>query len=294
MSLDRVWVAPAGERAPPEELLQLPGGQIATAALALARLGHRVAWGGAVGGDAAGETALAPLRAAGVDLGDVRRIAAGRTRRALVRVDADSGEREIFPERDPRVVVAPEQLPLDRIRAARVLLVDAEDPEATLAAVRHARGAGVLTVLDADAPVSELSRICEFIDFPIVSRALAEALGNGSVREGLQMLAQGVTRLAVVTLGAEGCLAVAPGGGPVISSPGFEVDVRDTTGAGDAFHAGFVSALLEGRTFPAALRFANAVAALNCAGLGAQAGLPSRRAVEGFLVARSSAGEELA
>lgn len=239
-----------------------------------------------MGRDRAAETALAPLRAAGVDLRDVCRFDTGHTRRALVKVDADTGGREIFPDRDSRVAVAAGNLAFGRIEAARVLLVDAEDPEATLAAARHARSAGVLTVLDADAPVPKLERILEVIDFPIVSCALAEVLGNGSAEEGLRVLAQGSTRLAVVTLGAEGCLAVAPGEGPVIASPAFEVQVRDTTGAGDAFHAGFISALLEGRRPLAALRIANAVAALNCTALGAQAGLPTREKLANLLAAR--------
>ncbi len=80
---------------------------MATALLALARLGLRTAWAGALGAEAAADAALAPLLAAGVDCADARRIRGGATRRALVRVDRSSGERQVYPQRDPRVVLEP-------------------------------------------------------------------------------------------------------------------------------------------------------------------------------------------
>lgn len=258
----------------------------------MARLGLRVAWAGAVGDDAAAEVALAPLRAAGVDLADARRVAGGRTRRALVRVEKGSGERWVHPERDPQVVLDAGALAHERIARARALLVDAEDPEASIAAATHARAAGVATVLDADAADPGLERLLGHIDFPIVSRSLAEAIGDGSAREGLRMLATRAPHLAVVTLGDEGCIAASRGADAVLGIPAFEVSVRDTTGAGDAFRAGLIWALLAGRGIKAVLRAANAVAALNCEALGAQAGLPTCDRVEAFLAARGGWGEE--
>jgi len=287
-----VWLTEGDAAKPPAGLPERPGGQIATAALGLARLGLRVAWAGAVGDDAAAEVALAPLRAAGVDLADVRRVADGRTRRALVRVEKGSGERWVHPERDPQVGLDAGGLARARIAGARALLVDTEDPEASIAAATHARAAGVATVLDADAAVPGLERLLEHVDFPIVSRSLAERLGDGSAREGLRVLATRAPRLAVVTLGDEGCIAATRGAESVLASPAFEVAVRDTTGAGDAFHAGFIWALLAGRGVEAMLRVANAVAALSCEALGAQSGLPTCDGVEAFLTRRDALGKE--
>jgi sugar/nucleoside kinase (ribokinase family) len=50
---------------------------------------------------------------------------------------------------------------------------------------------------------------------------------------------------------------------------------RDTTGAGDAFRAGFIYGLVRGLSVEETMRVANAVAALKCRELGARAGLPS-------------------
>jgi sugar/nucleoside kinase (ribokinase family) len=88
-------------------------------------------------------------------------------------------------------------------------------------------------------------------------------------------------RMAVTTLGERGCLARA--GDREIASPGFAIEPRDTTGAGDVFHAGFAAGLLEGIAGAELLRFANAAAALSCRGLGAQGGLPTRAELAAFL-----------
>ena len=94
-------------------------------------------------------------------------------------------------------------------------------------------------------------------------------------------LAELACRLLVVTLGAHG--AIAHSGDGVIESPGFRVEAVDTTGAGDAFHGGFIWAVLAGWGAEAALRAANAAAAMNCRAEGAQGGLPTRAELEAFL-----------
>jgi len=290
VSLDRVWfTGEAGASAEPpvaSEWLEFTGGQVATALLALARLGLRVAYSGAVGDDAAAQRVLEPLQRAGVDCGAVKRVHGGRTRRARIRVERGSGEREVVPERDPRVALAPADLEAERIRASRALLVDLEDPEASIFAAGVANTTGAAVVLDADRLVPDAERLLSRVDFPIVSRSFAESLGDGSAREGLRTLAARARCLAVVTLGADGAIARAAGGGVELASPGFRVAARDTTGAGDAFHAGFVWGLLEGLDAAAVLRTANAAAALNCLAPGAQGGLPDRGALEGFLIGR--------
>lgn len=259
-----------------------PGGQIATAVLGCARLGLRAAFVGSVGDDAAGAAALEPLRRAGVDLSGVKRVAGATTRHAVILVDASSGERAVLWQRDARLALRPGDLDAAAIRSARALLVDAEDPEASSWAAQVARQAGVPVVLDADRPVEGLEKLLSAVDFPIVSREFAESVwGGGSPREALRRLAGPHVRLAVVTLGPEGALAAAPG--RVLESPGFPVEARDTTGAGDAFRSGFVWGLLAGADAERVLRAANASAALNCRAEGAQAALPTRDELEALM-----------
>jgi sugar/nucleoside kinase (ribokinase family) len=260
----------------------LPGGQIATALLAGARLGLRGAFVGSVGTDAAGAVVLAPLEAAGVDVSGVRRVAGAATRLAVILVDQASGERTVLWYRDPRLRLRSEDVPPARIARARCLLLDGDDPEVSAHAARIARAAGVPVVLDVDRAAPGVDALLAAADFPIVSRHFAESFSpDGTLRGGLaRMLGLGA-RLAVATLGDGGCLARC--GEREIASPAFPVTPRDTTGAGDVFHAAFVWGLLEGLGVEPLLRAANAAAALSSRALGAQGGLPTRNELEAFL-----------
>ena len=84
-----------------------------------------------------------------------------------------------------------------------------------------------------------------------------------------------------VTDGAEGVSYVSGGG--VKTVPAFRVRAVDTLGAGDVWHGAFTLHLAEGADEAAAVRFANAAAALKCAGLGGGRAAPDRVAVERLL-----------
>jgi sugar/nucleoside kinase (ribokinase family) len=257
-----------------------PGGQIATAVLAATRLGLRTAFLGTVGDDEASLAVLAPLRAAGVDVEGVRVRAGTPTQLALILVDRETGERTVVWYRDPRLRLKPEDLRRESIERGRALLIDAGDPEAATWAAKIAREAGIAVVLDADTSQPGIDALLSHVDFPIVSREFA-VQHFGGVRAALTSLVAAGARLAVVTVGVRGALAASAEG--EIRAASFAVEVRDTTGAGDAFHAGFVWGLLEGLRPDEVLRVANATAALNCGALGAQGGLPTRSDLEEFL-----------
>jgi len=72
----------------------------------------------------------------------------------------------------------------------------------------------------------------------------------------------------LVTCGAEGCL-VFPAGQRMIRSPGIAVEVVDTVGAGDAFSAAFLSALLQGRSAEQAAEIGNCRGAMVASKAGA-------------------------
>ena len=285
-SLDRVVLVdehpPQGAEVPVQGTIHQPGGQIATAALACARLGLRAAYAGTVGDDAAARFALSPLRAAGVDLRQVVTVPGVRTRSATILVHRFSGQRTVLAHRDARLTLRPEQLDRNAICQARVLHLDARDPEAATWAANVARAEGIPVVLDADRVWRGMEGLLSVVDFPIVAREMAEELGGtGSVRDGLRALSSFGAQLAVVTLGEWGALVRNDEG--EFESPAYRVKARDTTGAGDAFHAGFVWGLVHGLSRVGVLRAAHAVAAMNCEALGAQGGLPTRRELESFL-----------
>jgi ribokinase len=87
-----------------------------------------------------------------------------------------------------------------------------------------------------------------------------------------------------VTLGPRGSVTFLDG--KVLRIPGFEVEVADTTGAGDVFHGGFIFGLLKGWHITDTIRLASALAALKCTRIGGRAGIPSLDQTLEFLAER--------
>ena len=210
-SLDRLGVVrrlpQPGEKVEASFWTLLAGGQVATALLAAARLGHRVAFHGCVGDDPEAALALAPLCEAGIDLSRVLRCAGVPTRTAVVLVEPDTGERTIVGHRDPRLVLPPSVRDRADFAKARCLLIDASDPEHANWAACEARSAGLPVVLDVDAPGPGVDALLAVSDYPIVSEGFADARFGGSAAalEGLRDLG---AAFPVVTRGARGCVAL--------------------------------------------------------------------------------------
>jgi sulfofructose kinase len=132
--------------------------------------------------------------------------------------------------------------------------------------------------------VTELLR---HIDVVIAAEAFPSALtGHGDPGRALAAIAAEYhAPLVAVTLGEHGSLALC--GGREIRTPAFRVTCVDSTGAGDAFHGGFVAACLRdpNTSVDDTMRYANAVAALNCRALGARGGMPTVDEVDALLMA---------
>jgi sugar/nucleoside kinase (ribokinase family) len=167
-------------------------------------------------------------------------------------------------------------------------MVDATDPAAAESAARAARAQGIPTIVDVDRPGPAADRVLRHADVIVVSETFAQAYGaerGGGVGEGLAAIAREFRpAVSVATLGPLGSLARCEG--REIRTPGFTVPVVDTTGAGDAFRAGFLAAWLSegpGIELETVLEYANATGALNCRGLGAQTSLPTPAELSAFV-----------
>ncbi len=266
-----------------------PGGQCATAMVALARLGLRTRYIGKVGSDELGRFQLNAIASEGVDCSGVTSVEGADTQIAFIIIDEASGERTILWHRDERLTIAEEEVDRESVISGRVLHLDGHDVAASIAAAQFAREAGVPTVLDIDNPYPGFEELLPLIDFIVCSSGFAEKItGEEDIRAGLKQLRE-ISRAPFVaaTLGREGALAYFKD--QYIHSLAFEVDCKDTTGAGDAFHGGFIYGLLAGFSVEETLRFANAVAGLNCCRVGARTGLPSLEQVNALLLGAQQA-----
>jgi sulfofructose kinase len=263
---------PVGATGPMQRLLIQGGGLTATAAVAMARLGANVRMLTRVGDDEIGRRILDELRDEGVDLAGSAVIAGAATPCSVVMVDPESGDRTIYyfggagAERDR---TAPD---VSFVSSSKALVVDAFWREAALAAAKAARGAGVPVVADF-APGADVEELAGLVDVFIVPESWAKARGGASGHdEALRLLHSYGARIAVVTAGRLGCWYSS--GNESGHCPVFDVQVVDTTGAGDVFHGAFAYGLARGWAVARCVEFAAAVAALKCRELGGRTGIP--------------------
>jgi sulfofructose kinase len=261
------------------------GGQTATAMVALQRLGMSTAYAGRFGDDEEGRFGLASLQSEGVDTEFAEVIAGARNQIAFIIIDEGSGERTIIWDRDERLAYSVDAAPSELALRGRVLHIDAHDPPACARLAAKAREGGTIVSADIDNIYDGLLELLPIIDILISSRDFPHRLvGIADERAALvELKARYGCAIVGTTKGAEGALLYC--NGKFIESAAFSVPGRceDTTGAGDAFHAGFLFGLLRGEDVEACLTVANAVAALKCRKMGARSGLPTLDELQMFL-----------
>lgn len=272
-----------------------PGGAPANTACAVARLGGRSALVGAVGNDALGMMLHDTLQSFGVDLSGLRLL----SRRTSLALAATGGETPDFVfYRDADAALAPDDIPTDLIASAFFVHVSSmallAEParSATLHAVELAREHGTMVSLDpnirlaswpsAAAARQALEPVIERSDVVKVNAEESIILtGKADAESALEALGPD-TALTVITLGSAGCLW--RHGSDRGRAPGFQVEVVETTGAGDAFAGALLFQLarrgldLKDLPIPAledSLRFACAAAAITCTAPGATTALPT-------------------
>ncbi|MEL6471771.1 MAG: carbohydrate kinase [Cyanobacteria bacterium J06623_4] len=299
--------------------LPLPGGAPANVACALAKLGNTVEFVGAVGEDAWGDALLQLLDDMQVGRRGVQRRKKAPTRQVYITHD-EHGDRTFagFGERDPslfadaHLFVSALESSLFAEASFLVLgtlsLAYADTRESVMQAVQQARSYHLPILVDvnwrpmfwpkpAEAPriIYDLIRQVHFLK---VSEEEADWLfGTVSVRAIARQLPH--LKGVLVTAGAQGahyCFGDIAG-----NIPGFRVDVEETTGAGDAFTAGFVHQLLQrglhclqdADLAKQVVTYANATGALTTTRMGAIAALPTPSEIEVFLYLNTPAENSL-
>lgn len=279
----------AGERTPAHEAHLAGGGVAATAAVTLARLGIPVAFVGRVGQDEPGEMVVAGMAREGVETSGLR-VVGGRTPITIVLVEAASGERTLVPDTRGLPPIELDREDVARCVAADWIHVD-QTGHPTIASLR---AAGVMTPVSFDGGnVDRPFDLAQVDLYAPTERALLERYPGRPLPDALEAaLAQGPD-LVVVTRGAHGSAAAqrAPEGSriDVIALPGERLPIVSSLGAGDVFHGAFLTALVEGRTLPDALRLANAAAALSCRALDARGAIPDRAELDAFVTTQAGA-----
>jgi sulfofructose kinase len=261
------------------------GGQTASTMVALQRLGLKTAYAGRFGSDPEGQFGLAAIKGEGVDLQFAEVIDGAHNQIAFVIIDARSGERTIIWDRDERLAYLAEEAPVALAARGRVLHVDAHDPPACARMARAARASGAIVSADIDNIYEGLPELLPLIDVLIVSKEFPRRLTGISEQRAalIELKLRYGCAIVGMTLGRQGAIIYLHD--QFLESPAFAVPggCRDTTGAGDAFHAGFIYGMLSGADVETTMKQANATAALKCRSLGARGSLPTLQELDDLI-----------
>lgn len=268
---------------------QSAGGQTASAMVALRRLGLKTAYAGRFGSDPEGQFGFQTLKDDDVNV-EFAEIVEGATNQiAFITIDARSGERTIVWDRDDRLAYRREEAPAEFGPLGKVLHIDAHDPPACVRVAEAARATGTIVSADIDNVYEGLRELLPLIDIMIGSKEFPRRVTGIADRRAalVELKSRYGCAITGMTVGAAGAVLYVDG--TFIESSGFAAPggCRDTTGAGDAFHGGFLYGLLTGEDLETSLKLGNAVAAIKCSALGARTALPTRSELASFLGDRS-------
>lgn len=272
-----------------------PGGKGANQAVAVARLGYPARLIGRLGKDTFGDELRTHLHAAGVDIAGVS--ASDGVSGVAIVVVSERGDNSILVAPGANFKVTPEDLDanISILRSAGMVLAQLEIPLETIEYLtRICAREDVPLILD-PAPAMDLpSGIFKDIAWFTPNQTEAAfyfgtkhaASTPPTPAETAQTLLANGCRGVVLKMGAHGTyLASQDGIGSLV--PAFSVQAIDTTAAGDAFNAGFATALMLGKSPLDSAAFAAAVAAISVTRTGAQPSMPSMAEVEEFMKNKS-------
>ncbi|MFB6270518.1 MAG: carbohydrate kinase family protein [Halobacterium sp.] len=255
------------------------GGSAANAAVALAGFDVDTGIVGSVGDDENGLLARRELDRVGVDLRGLRVVEGAETSVKYLVVDGD-GEVMVLGNDGANEAVAPADVDADYVQAADHVHLTSQRPDTAARLAELASEAGATVSFDPGRRLNER-------DYAATIERTDVLFVND--REALELLEEGAAypesevsgRVVVVKHGAEGATVHTPEAS--YQHPGFDVEPVDTTGAGDAFAAGFIATFLDApEDYERALEFANACGALAAQAEGARTA-PTHPEVEAFL-----------
>ena len=245
-----------------------------------------------LGKDSFAEIALGTMRELGMDTSRIIQTEEYATGVALIEVDENSGQNAIMviPSSCDHITDAEVAALKEVIEGADILLTQLETNMSSIKGVIDVAHAAGKTIILNTAPVQPvedelLSKVTIVTPNEVEASILTgvKVVDEESAARAAEWFFQRGVKKVVITMGGMG--AYVSDGTRAGLTPAFKVNAIDTTGAGDAYNGGFVTALSEGSDIFGAARFAAATAALSVQRLGTTPSMPTRAEIEDFLAA---------
>ncbi len=258
------------------------GGAAATAIVALSRWGIDTGFVGKVGSDSRGDEIVRTLAEEGVDTDHMVHQEDAISQMTFVVVERTTGRRNVYMTGGNVAPLGAEEVRESVLEGADLLLVDSTHNEAELSLMKAAKAKGIKVVLDANEISGSTREAVAHADYLVTSERFASQFaGVGELENLCHALLERGPSVTIVTLGNEGCVAMSSAQRELIRIPAYEdVDVLDTTGAGDVFHGAIIYGVLHDWELNKIASFANVAAALSCEGLGGRSAIPTIDEIE--------------
>lgn len=268
----------------------IPGGKGANQAYALGKLGASVALIGCVGRDEYADVILNNLKSANVDVSGVVRLDNINTGTAFVSVDG-SGENSIIVARGANGMLSKDIINnnIHLIENAKIIIMQLEIPlEVVTYVAKLAKKLGKQVILDpAPAKKNLPDELLECIDIIKPNETELQTITGISSNSNIdiistssELLKKGINNV-IVTLGANGSLLINKEN--ITKFSALDVDVVDTTAAGDSFTAGLAKSLNEGKSLNEAIKYGHIVSSIVVTRKGAQSSIPTKEEVSQFI-----------
>ncbi|MGI6743086.1 MAG: ribokinase [Eubacteriales bacterium] len=279
----------AGQTVIGTEYFYVPGGKGANSAVTVARLGFDSILCARLGKDSAAERLLALYRAEGIDTRFIARDSVNPTGLALILIE-ESGQNRIVVYPGANMALSPSDAEYAFTAYPDALLMQLEiGRETILWSAEKARRQGIPVIVDAgpavpDFPLEKLGPVDIFSPNESECAAYTGITPSGadSCFAACMALEKRIqAKYYVLKLGGRGCYVY--DGKYCRSFAPYEVDVVDTTAAGDAFTAALTVEYLSSGSISRAAVFANVVGSLTVSKSGASSSIPTLAEVRRFM-----------
>jgi ribokinase len=277
--------ARAGEEIVIKGVKEAAGGSSANTLSALGRLGIECGFIGKIGSDEEAGLILDAFKQDGVDINGIT-TSEGKSGSVFAFVD-EEGERSMYVNPGVNESLLVKDLDIAYMRSARIIHISSFAGERSLETIKkipEMKGESKLTFAPgflSSRGIDFLRPILEVCEILFLNEEEAFSLTRKSPRDaGIFLRSLGVKEV-VITLGKRGCATVDEEGTKVVR--GVDGEVADTTGAGDAFAAGFLYGELQGFGAQISSKIGHFVASRCIQRVGAREGLPDKRAIDTFL-----------
>lgn len=259
------------------------GGPVATGLVAAAKLGVETAYVGVLADDNGGRFLKEDFEKYGVATDLIHVKSGHRSFASVLWLCADTATRTCVFDKGDLPALELNEKQKQAVKDAALLMVDGNELDAAVEAAKLARESGVKVLYDCGGLYPNVERLLAHTDIMIPSEEFSLGhTGCTTVEEAAKKLFDTYhPEVVVITQGKVG--GILYDGNKVVNYPAFTVAAVDTNGAGDVFHGAFAAAVIMGYDYLKCCRFASAVSALKCTGIGARESAPDLETTKKFL-----------